>query len=760
MESLIPWFDRNGFITKDGWDIASGKIIHNSPLQLFPFQRDILSHVFTPDANGKFPYTDIIYSAPKKSGKTTIGALILAWAAECGLPGSEIYTIANDKDQAEARAFTDLEYHTTARFGIVSGRYRITFENGTFVLAIAKHYSSASGARPLLSLFDELWAYCEPPFTKVLREDLRWVPMSDLKVGDKVVSFDEEKRGGRNNCRAFRTGTVLSTGRKILPSMKITLENGKVLHCTPNHKWLVQRTPGQTNAWWEAQQLRPGDRLMRVMDEWEDDNSYEAGYLAAAFDGEGSLVSHHREGWRLDFAQRDNAMRRQVQEYLTLKGFSYWDAGREGSCKNLGMAHKQTVCKFLGSIRPVRLLGKVNIDNLGRMTGLEYVPVVSVEYEPDQEMVTLSIDAKTYLAEGYASHNTSETGRRMWAEMTPPPTVENAMRVTVTYAGFMNESEQLLDMYNLCFEERDGSYVRGEDVPELKHIVDTWGRPVCRRNGRTFIYWDTVARFPWQTKEYYQDQLTTLRPADFMRLHRNRWVSSSESFLPIELYEKCESKELSPLTIDPTSQFRAFPICLGVDIGLKHDTMAVVGSYYDFKRKKCVIAFHRIWLPPPGGMLDIELTSELFITEIFKRFNVFAILYDPSQFQRSATTLHKLGMPLVEFGQTAANMTAATSTLYELISSQKLEVYLSDELKDHLRYASAETTARGSRLMKGKHSKFPIDAAVAMAMSVYWAVKFGGIDVSNEITISSPFSDVSIPMPDPSQAFLPEALRS
>ena len=515
MRSLVQWLDEEGFYARDVWDLSSGKMVKNTKLQLFPHQREILQHVFTPDENGNFPYTDVVISCPKKSGKTLLEACILGWAFEEAPEASEIYAVANDLEQAAARAFTDLEYHTIKRFGISSGRNRITSSNGTFVQAIAQHYASASGSRPFLSVFDELWAYL------------------------------------------------------------------------------------------------------------------------------------------------------------------------------------------------------------------------------------------------------SERSRRMWAEMTPPPSVENALRVTVTYAGYENESDQLLELYNLCFKEEAGKYVNGEDVPELAHIVDSYNRPVCRRNGRTFVYWDTVPRMPWQTQAYYDQQLQTLRPADFLRMHKNRWVSSTETFVPIELYDRCVNQTLAPFTIDPTHPCRNFPIALGVDIGLKHDTMALVGTYYDFGRKMCGVAFHKVFIPPPGQLLDIEATAEFYIKEIFKKFNIFAVLYDPYQFQRSSLTLLRMGIPMVEYPQTVSNMIAATSAFYELLRSRKLEIYHDDELRDHVRYASVEISNRGARLVKGKHAKYPIDAAVALAMSCYWSVKFGGVDMSRPIRISNPFSDADvIPSVRAEEMALPPELRS
>ena len=44
-------------------------------------QNRILRDVFTHDSEGRFPYQTVIYSAPKKSGKTEIGGLVALWMA-------------------------------------------------------------------------------------------------------------------------------------------------------------------------------------------------------------------------------------------------------------------------------------------------------------------------------------------------------------------------------------------------------------------------------------------------------------------------------------------------------------------------------------------------------------------------------------------------------------------------------------------------------------------------------------------------------
>ena len=87
-----------------GFYLASTK----RPIVLTQHQIDLLRHLFTLDKNGRFRYQNILWSAPKKSGKTTIAALITLWFALFIDPPNEIFICANDLEQSIARVFRDV----------------------------------------------------------------------------------------------------------------------------------------------------------------------------------------------------------------------------------------------------------------------------------------------------------------------------------------------------------------------------------------------------------------------------------------------------------------------------------------------------------------------------------------------------------------------------------------------------------------------------------------------------------------------------
>lgn len=330
----------------------------------------------------------------------------------------------------------------------------------------------------------------------------------------------------------------------------------------------------------------------------------------------------------------------------------------------------------------------------------------------------------------------TERGQMMWAEMTPPPTIPNAFRLVTTYAGYENKSELLYERYEV-------GWLKGEVIPELAHLVNTAGDPVCRRVGRLFVMWDDVPRYPWQTEEYYEDQLLDLRPSDFLRMHRNQWVSSTEAFIPVELWDRAMVLEGQLVYMKDDRRYR-YPISLGVDIGTKVDCSAVVGTYSDVLTGRAGIAGHRIWTPGPEEDFDIEETVEAYILDIWLRMNVIGVLYDPVQFHRSAVTLKKRGVPMIEFPQTTTNMTQATQILYDRLRAKGLDVYPDKELRDHIRMSPAKQTPRGFRIVKEKHAKFKIDAAIALVMSLWYTSGNRAVDTGTYEEIRVPFADVSL----------------
>ena len=133
------------------------------PLSLLPYQQEILRLAFSFDEEGRLPWETIIYSCPKKSGKTAMNALITCWWLFTQEAPNELLIVANDLDQSVGRTFKALvgiirHNPLLAKSAEVQAQ-KITLSNGSTVMPLANEYASAAGSNHGLTSWDELWAY-------------------------------------------------------------------------------------------------------------------------------------------------------------------------------------------------------------------------------------------------------------------------------------------------------------------------------------------------------------------------------------------------------------------------------------------------------------------------------------------------------------------------------------------------------------------------------------------------------------------------
>jgi hypothetical protein len=261
--------------------------------------------------------------------------------------------------------------------------------------------------------------HCVAPETMVLMKDLTYKMAGDISVEDEVVAFDEY-HADKNNERKFRSAKVEMATRLKEPCYKLTFEDGTEIICSAKHRWLV----GCEKLYWlETEKLiAKGDyvdgrcsHVVKPLERWDTERGYEAGYLSASVDGEGNLnqrgkkhPSGNYNSCSIGFAQKDNKMLSAFLEYCDKLGFHFSGKRDITGCNKLQLTTRKDVVRFLGSMRPKRLLEKFDIDLLGRLTGSK-VALVKKEFLGERDVIALKTTTGTFIAEGFASHN-SEYG--------------------------------------------------------------------------------------------------------------------------------------------------------------------------------------------------------------------------------------------------------------------------------------------------------------------------------------------------------------
>ena len=135
------------------------------PFNLLNAEREFLARAYKTDESGRLLYPEQVYGAPKKSGKTGFAAMnLLTMTLVYGGPFSEGYAVANDLEQAQGRVFQAsrriVEASPLLRRECNVTQSRLEFpETGAVISAIGSDYAGAAGANPVISSFDELWAF-------------------------------------------------------------------------------------------------------------------------------------------------------------------------------------------------------------------------------------------------------------------------------------------------------------------------------------------------------------------------------------------------------------------------------------------------------------------------------------------------------------------------------------------------------------------------------------------------------------------------
>ncbi len=256
--------------------------------------------------------------------------------------------------------------------------------------------------------------YCLAPGTRVLTWDLRWKPIEQITMGEDLVGFPEDSvgRGSRSRDGRLRASKVLRTKRLSLPCYRVTTTHGTLV-ASERHGWVAKRGPTKAREWIQTQGLRPGMLLPRLAEPWVPERSYDAGWLAGFLDGEGYVST------TLGWGQNPGATSMRAKQLLKARGFVFGESTKQKCVKHHLRGGTAEVLRLLGTLRPRRLLGKMptwlsNRRAWGRLT--ETARVLKVEYLGPRDVVALRTSTRTFIAEGFLSHNSQLELRLMAME--------------------------------------------------------------------------------------------------------------------------------------------------------------------------------------------------------------------------------------------------------------------------------------------------------------------------------------------------------
>jgi hypothetical protein len=155
---IVDWAETHFYI------IETGK-----PIRLAPHQKIILrimtETVQRTDGLWAFRWTTWLYSTIKKSGKTTISAIVGRWAAETWGPYQEIYNLGNKLKQAKERAFRKIRQ--SIELGPPAARNQWAIQetqlthlpSGSIIQALPISDAGEAGGNQSVTIWTELWGF-------------------------------------------------------------------------------------------------------------------------------------------------------------------------------------------------------------------------------------------------------------------------------------------------------------------------------------------------------------------------------------------------------------------------------------------------------------------------------------------------------------------------------------------------------------------------------------------------------------------------
>lgn len=260
--------------------------------------------------------------------------------------------------------------------------------------------------------------FCLDKNTKILTADLRWVRIEDIKIGQEIISVDEETPGGRGNSRNMVKAIVEAKRIVHENAHKLTMDNGESLIATAEHRFLSKRS--SRAIWKPVKRFKVGQNIRYITKLWKDPTLEDA-WFSGILDGEGSIRAKKSGGAEVSVNQVAGIVWDRIKEYAKNSGFSYridWDNRKPGITSKFGknpvgkitFSRMNELFELVGKTRPTRFIDKqwwIGKNMPGKRSGKAWTKVLAIENLGEREMIDLQTSTKTFIANGFVSHNSS-----------------------------------------------------------------------------------------------------------------------------------------------------------------------------------------------------------------------------------------------------------------------------------------------------------------------------------------------------------------
>lgn len=236
-----------------------------APMELHPEQRAVLEAMSRRE-DGKFLYSTWLFSMPKKSAKTTIGAGVALWQAWRVRDG-EIYIIGNDLKQADNRMAQAIRYcvehnpRMRDRVTVTTSKYTIKLDNGTKIESIPVDPRGEAGMNPTGLFWTEAWGAMGS------RAELLWTEaaLSPTRAGDSFKFIESYAGFNGESLILERLYDGIVKGGALHPTIPEVYSNGSSIAYWCTRRYLPWQNTPEAAAYYRQEALeKPPEEFDRV----------------------------------------------------------------------------------------------------------------------------------------------------------------------------------------------------------------------------------------------------------------------------------------------------------------------------------------------------------------------------------------------------------------------------------------------------------------------------------------------------------------
>ena len=270
-EDPVDWIEKNVYVDRPR-DPITAAILPPGPMRLAEYQKRVLREALARNPDGKLRYKTVVWSEPKKSGKTAIAGAITLFAA-AHTSAANIFCLANDGKQSADRIFSAVR-HCIDLHNKQGGQFRgikpklsppqIVLPNGSVIEAVPCDAAGEAGSEPFLTVWSEMWGFAQTYKERLWTEmtvpptldgyAMRWVESYAGYEDESTILWDLYTAGVTN-------------GRQIWDDLPVYVNDTARQLTFWSH---VPRQPWQTPDYYasEALQLRPNEFQRIHRNEW------------------------------------------------------------------------------------------------------------------------------------------------------------------------------------------------------------------------------------------------------------------------------------------------------------------------------------------------------------------------------------------------------------------------------------------------------------------------------------------------------------